>query len=413
VVASLLPTHAFFGALYYTDVASMAALLLAQLLLLRGGRGWGAAAAAAAAVGVRQTNAVWVTLMIGEAMLEEVMEAVEKGSSGGGDGSGETAAAAAAAGVAARRRGGSGGGSGVPQAGGSSSERAPARSGPAAAQPPSSMLAELVVALPTAWRLRGPLLARFWHLLLVPGAFAAFVVLNKGITVGDREAHAPVLHLAQPLYLGCFALVAAGPLLAAPGAAGGGAAGLVRSAAAAPVAEAAAIVVAGALAAAAVARGTLAHPYLLADNRHYTFYIWRRLMARHAGVKFALLPAHLLGWRLLLGGLAGAQRRLWVAAYAAAACLTLAPAWLIEFRYFTPGLLLALPHMWMPAPPRHDAVRGPRGSGGGAGGAGGAANAAALWATGLGYAVVNAGTLYMFLARPFKWPDGSVARFMW
>ncbi len=26
---------------------------------------------------------------------------------------------------------------------------------------------------------------------------------------------------------------------------------------------------------------------------------------------------------------------------------------------------------------------------------------------------VNAATLYIFVMRPFTWPDGSVARFMW
>jgi alpha-1,2-glucosyltransferase len=29
------------------------------------------------------------------------------------------------------------------------------------------------------------------------------------------------------------------------------------------------------------------------------------------------------------------------------------------------------------------------------------------------YAGVNALSLYLFLFRPFTWPDGSVARFMW
>ena len=40
-------------------------------------------------------------------------------------------------------------------------------------------------------------------------------------------------------------------------------------------------------------------------------------------------------------------------------------------------------------------------------------NGAQLCTTLLLYAVVNAATIYMFLLRPFQWPDGSVARFMW
>ena len=30
-----------------------------------------------------------------------------------------------------------------------------------------------------------------------------------------------------------------------------------------------------------VQRFSLVHPYLLADNRHYTFYLWRKLFARY------------------------------------------------------------------------------------------------------------------------------------
>ena len=29
------------------------------------------------------------------------------------------------------------------------------------------------------------------------------------------------------------------------------------------------------------------------------------------------------------------------------------------------------------------------------------------------FAAMNAATIYMFLYRPFAWPDGSLARFMW
>jgi alpha-1,2-glucosyltransferase len=35
------------------------------------------------------------------------------------------------------------------------------------------------------------------------------------------------------------------------------------------------------------------HPFLLADNRHYTFYIWR-LMSRFNGIiLYALVPAYM------------------------------------------------------------------------------------------------------------------------
>ena len=48
-------------------------------------------------------------------------------------------------------------------------------------------------------------MARLWPLLTVPVLFAAFVVENRGIVVGDRSNHEPTLHLVQPLYFALFA----------------------------------------------------------------------------------------------------------------------------------------------------------------------------------------------------------------
>ena len=394
LAGALLPTHAFFAALYYTDVGALAALLLAQLLLLRRAHG-AAALAAAGAVGMRQTNAVFATLMIGGAVLEELLEAAEAEQQEGqrqqrdqdrDDGSGDSDDGFLA-----------------------------------------TAAAELAAALPQAWRSRRALLARFWAPLLVPAAFAAFVWWNGGVTVGDREAHAPARHWAHPFYFGSFALAAAGPLLLAP-AAGGGLRARLASAARAPRAEAGALALALAASVAAVAAGTVAHPYLLADNRHYTFYVWRRVIDRTPWARFALAPLHAAGWRLLLGALRASQRALWVAAFAAGVGAALAPAALLEPRYFTPALALALLHLWQPL---LLAGGGSGGSGGGSGGSGrsgkGAAaaaaaaaarrdarlNAAALRLVGAGYAAVNAAALWLFLRRPFAAPDGSVGRFMW
>lgn len=42
------------------------------------------------------------------------------------------------------------------------------------------------------------------------------------------------------------------------------------------------------------------HPFLLADNRHYFFYIWRRIFRLHAIMPYALTPGYLVcGWAWL------------------------------------------------------------------------------------------------------------------
>jgi alpha-1,2-glucosyltransferase len=48
---------------------------------------------------------------------------------------------------------------------------------------------------------------------MLAAAFVAFVVWNRGIVLGDRSAHHPVLHCTQPLYFALFAMFSAWPLL--------------------------------------------------------------------------------------------------------------------------------------------------------------------------------------------------------
>jgi alpha-1,2-glucosyltransferase len=217
----------------------------------------------------------------------------------------------------------------------------------------------------------------------VLGCFAAFLVRNGAVVLGDREHHAPVVHGAQLLYLTAFASAPyALPELTLRLPATLGAAG--RAAASAPLAAAAA-----AAAVLGAAHLTHCHPFLLADNRHVTFYAWRYVLGVHRAARYALAPAYLLlGW-LLYPRVCRAQGALLSLGLLACSVLVLVPTPLLEPRYLTlPALLLRL-H----APP----LRGPRG-----------------WLPPLVlFAAVNLGAVAIFLHRPYSWGDGSVARFMW
>lgn len=45
-----------------------------------------------------------------------------------------------------------------------------------------------------------------------------------------------------------------------------------------------------------VVRCSVAHPYLLADNRHYPFYIWRKVITAHWSMKYLLVPLYVYSW---------------------------------------------------------------------------------------------------------------------
>lgn len=237
LVVGLLPTQLFFAFLFYTDVASLLFLLLTELLLLRHATN-AAAVAGLAAIGMRQTNAVWLAFLTGAAMLQQLLKLAHSENT-------------------------------VPQQvngpnGSAKQGQQHQLSGP---------VWELLQLLQMAWRQRWQLLARFGLLLLLPLAFCAFVVYNGGITLGDKEAHAPSAHLMQPLYFALFCLASAAPLLAQPSIVGR----LKHALSAWQAASLAVLILAVVAGCAVVARYSLEHPYLLADNRHYTFYLWRKV----------------------------------------------------------------------------------------------------------------------------------------
>ena len=46
------------------------------------------------------------------------------------------------------------------------------------------------------------------------------------------------------------------------------------------------------------------HPFLLADNRHYTFYVWRRVFRLHPVAPYLLIPGYIAcawAWFLRIG----------------------------------------------------------------------------------------------------------------
>lgn len=216
--------------------------------------------------------------------------------------------------------------------------------------------------------------------LIVGLGFLLFVLINGGIVVGDRAAHQVNFHPTQIAYFCLFAgcmtwsfcatkaipfvtqfcrrhyiLVAMATLALA---------GLVNS-------------------------YTMAHPYLLADNRHYTFYFWRRFVTITPWSKFALVPFYIFFAYCILYSI----RRngiIFKLTFPVCLILNLAPQLLLEFRYFVvPFYLYRLqvrPQTWWK-----------------------------LLSETFTYLVINAITIYLFVERPFYWEHEpqQIQRFIW
>ena len=225
----------------------------------------------------------------------------------------------------------------------------------------------------------GHLLLHCWQYLAVGAAFLAFLSWNGGIVVGDRAAHTASLHLMQLGYFGLFYTGLTLPWLPRSVREG---AGLAR--------RYPAMLGAGLGACLAAAHYcSPAHPYLLADNRHYTFYLWRWVVARHWSARYLLAPAHLLGLYHAGQSLARADLVMLIALPLCTAISTV-PQLLLEFRYFIVPFILLRARLRPDCPHKL------------------AAETAVVLA-------VNTVTIYLFLYRPFRWesePD-SLQRFMW
>lgn len=86
---------------------------------------------------------------------------------------------------------------------------------------------------------------------------------------------------------------------------------------------------------------TIVHPYMLADNRHYTFYIWKNFFKRYAWFRYALIPVYIFGLSTIFNSFDGSIG--FKIFFILSTVLSLCLQRLIEVRYFLiPFLLLRL-----------------------------------------------------------------------
>jgi len=279
-------------------------------------------------------------------------------------------------------------------------------------------------------------------------AFAAFVIYNGGIVVGDRSNHIAMLHFPQFLYFLLFTVIFLGCTAVNPW--------LVMRIWRANVRGGWVYSVVGMAAFwAAVKFFTFVHPFMLADNRHVPFYLVKDIYAKHWWVRYAFIPAYLYGaWaiHMVFGNL---RSLLWQLVYFLCVLVVLVPTPLVEFRYYIiPFLVVQLHehgHTLSSALEESGNARtfesDPQSAHASSAGTsssrrrGATKNPRHLSSAQTSHfkprnevskvtdvtlrrylacclnilfnVAVNVILLYLFLYRPFRWPDGSVARFMW
>ncbi|KAF8048458.1 hypothetical protein N665_2507s0007 [Sinapis alba] len=378
LVMSFYPLHWFFTFLYYTDVASLTAFLAMYLACLRK-RYFLSALFGALAIFIRQTNVVWMLFVACSGVLDITLDSArqkekEKVDQDSDHKSIDGKEATLRSNLRKRK----------PD---SSLDRFDGEKSIASTEDTSGLLYDVYTAISTSWSMKWKLLITFSPFIVVMVAFGIFIIWNGGIVLGAKEDHVVSPHFAQIMYFSLVSAIFTAPLhlsVAQPK-------NMLQELRQNWPLSLLLTLVALTAGFASVHFFSLAHPYLLADNRHYPFYLWRKIINVHWLMKYMLVPVYVYSWFSILSLLAKNRRKIWVLVYFLATCAVLVPTPLIEFRYYTiPFYIFML----------HTSVRN---------------SGRATWLlTGTIFVGINVFTMGMFLFRTFKWShEDGVQRFIW
>lgn len=339
---STFPVLYFFNFLYYTDVGSTFFILFAYLMTLYGCHK-ASASLGVCAILFRQTNVVWVAFCaatVAAVRMDEAWKAEH-----------------------AKKR----------------DERPPPSQVPLSLGGGKRVLLFVLDFLAQPTHAKALLLVT-WPYAAVGAGFLAFVALNGSIVVGDSKNHEAVLHFPQLFYFFSFTLVFSLPVSLCQQRVLRFLHTLRRQ----PLFFLLLTVTSLLL----VWKCTHVHQYLLADNRHYTFYVWKRLVQRHELARFALVPVYVFAAWNFFDSLRS-RSLFWSLGFLVCLLAATVPQKLLEFRYFIVPYLMYRLHVPLPSLPR-------------------------LALELLLYTAVNAATLYIFITKTFQWPNSSdMQRFMW
>ncbi|KAG9289259.1 hypothetical protein G9A89_007504 [Geosiphon pyriformis] len=140
-------------------------------------------------------------------------------------------------------------------------------------------------------------------------ALGIFIKWNDGIVLGDRSHHTPIFHFPQIFYFASFTLIFGAPIVLSFDHIG-------------PIwdfvdyrspRKLLLFWMMMTYLMYMIHEFSFEHPYLLADNRHYSFYLWKNVYRRHKSIKYLLLPFYITAIRILGKLLTSQQSFLWTA----------------------------------------------------------------------------------------------------
>ncbi|XP_069765607.1 dol-P-Glc:Glc(2)Man(9)GlcNAc(2)-PP-Dol alpha-1,2-glucosyltransferase isoform X1 [Narcine bancroftii] len=338
-LASFPPLY-FFSFLYYTDAGSTFFILFTYLMCLYGSHKT-AACLGFCAFMFRQTNIVWIIFCAGSVIAQKLTEAWKTDLVKKKD---ESTACILDLNEEAKK-----------------------------------VVQFLLASFLSLTNLKGLILLT-WPYAVVVVVFLIFLFLNGGVVVGDRTSHEITLNFPQLYYFFSFTLVFSISHLVSYQ--------KIKSFLDSVKKHTLFCIILGIVSLLLVWKFTYVHKFLVADNRHYTFYIWKNIFQRHEMIKYLLIPGYLFAVWTFIDALKN-KSVFWILAYFCCLAAATVPQKLLEFRYFIVPYLIYRLNVPM------------------------SSSFKVIVELAL-YCLVNVLTLYLFLNKTFQWPDSKdVQRFMW
>lgn len=155
-------------------------------------------------------------------------------------------------------------------------------------------------------------------------SFLMFVYLNGSIVVGDKTAHEATLHITQVFYFATFTLIFGWPHFLSS------VMPFIKFTWRNKLLMSTLTLICFCI----VHFNTLVHPYMLADNRHYTFYVWNRFYGRYYLFRYAMVFVYIFALYGILSKISNSNDLSFLTMHVLATILVLAMQKLIEIRYY-------------------------------------------------------------------------------
>lgn len=213
-----------------------------------------------------------------------------------------------------------------------------------------------------------------WLVLLMHAiiliSFVTFVYLNGSIVLGDKKAHEATIHIPQMFYFLIFYGIFGLPWVL----------NKFKTTFSLIFGDKLKVIALAVIFLAIVHFNTVIHPYLLADNRHYTFYVWNRWYGKYDFAIYASVPVYIFLLINLYANLKDQNCISFLLPYSICVFIVLSLQKMIEIRYFlTPYIILRLRF----AKPSMRLVFGEL-----------------VW-----YSILNVATFYLFFTKEIVWKD--------